>query len=55
MSDNPIWLCSLIIRSYESVSQLLKRFNALYDSILLYDTENIKALCQFVLFSNYKN
>ena len=50
MSDNPIWLCSLIIRSCETpiCSQLLKHFNALYDSILLYDTENIKESCQFV-------
>ena len=37
----------------QSVSQLLKDFNALYDSILLYFTEHFKELGHFILFSKY--
>ena len=33
-----------------SVSQLLKRFNPFYDSILMYYTEHFKDLCNFILF-----
>ena len=44
-----------VLMKRQSVSQLLKRFNAFCDTILFYYTKTFKVLCQFILFSEYWN